>query len=195
MTLGRIALAYTPSNPGEAIGRMTARGALVACLAAAWLLACQTRTAVRPEPAPVVATTPAAELGAIPGAKVERLEDRLVVGFSGELLFRSGSSVLEPGARSRLASVADTLSRHPGDVVVKGHTDSNGSEHYNLALSQDRADRVRDFLVAEGVRPSRVAAIGLGEDSPVATNETAQGRRLNRRVEIEIWPRAGEARP
>ncbi|UCE86093.1 MAG: OmpA family protein [Deltaproteobacteria bacterium] len=137
----------------------------------------------------------AQEIDAIPDANVEQRGDVLVVGFQGDVMFDSGSSVLHAGAYSRLEALADTLERYPAsDVIVKGHTDAEGGEQYNLRLSQDRADHVRAVLVAEGVRPSRISAIGLGEAFPVASNDTAVGRQQNRRVEIEIRPREDEIR-
>ena len=137
----------------------------------------------------------AQELDAIPDANVEQRDDVLIVGFQGDVLFDSGSSVLHAGAYPRLEALADTLKRSPAsDVVVKGHTDSQGGGQYNLRLSQDRADHVRAVLVAEGVSPSRVSAIGVGEAFPVASNDTAAGRQQNRRVEVEIRPREDEIR-
>jgi outer membrane protein OmpA-like peptidoglycan-associated protein len=137
----------------------------------------------------------AQELDAIPDANVEQRDDVLIVGFQGDVLFDSGSSVLHAGAYSRLETLADTLKRYPAsDVVVKGHTDSQGGDQYNLRLSQDRADHVRAVLIADGVGPSRVSAIGVGEAFPVASNDTAAGRQQNRRVEVEIRPREDEIR-
>ena len=74
------------------------------------------------------------------------------------------------------------------DVIVKGHTDSVGSEQLNQDLSEKRADGVKRFLIAEGVAPYRVRSFGFGESLPVASNETAAGRQQNRRVEIELRP-------
>ena len=135
------------------------------------------------------------ELDAIPDANVERQQDVLVVAFQGEVLFDSGSSVLNAGAYSRLAALADTLRSYPAsDIIVNGHTDSQGTDQFNLKLSQDRADRVRDVLVTEGVAPSRIRARGLGEAFPLVSNDTFAGRQQNRRVEIEIRPREDEIR-
>ena len=131
----------------------------------------------------------AAELDAIPGAEVERRDDSLLVNFSSQLLFDSGQQNLQPGAYDRLRSLATTLNNYPkSTVVIKGHTDSVGDEQFNQRLSEDRAARVRDFLVSERVQPSRITAIGFGESLPVATNDTEAGRAQNRRVEIEIRP-------
>jgi outer membrane protein OmpA-like peptidoglycan-associated protein len=142
----------------------------------------------------------AQELDAIPGAEVQRRDDSLLVNFQSTLLFDTGSSTLNPGAYDRMRSFARTLNNYPkSDVIVKGHTDSVGAETYNQTLSEQRADRVRNFLVAEGVASPRVTAIGFGESLPVATNASPEGRQQNRRVEIEIRPyeevrRSGAAR-
>ena len=131
----------------------------------------------------------AQELDAIPGAEVQRRDDSLLVNFSSQLLFDSGKSQLESGAYDRLRSLARTLNNYPeSQVIVKGHTDSVGDENFNQRLSEDRADRVRAFLVSEGVSPSRITAIGFGESMPVASNDNEAGRQQNRRVEIEIRP-------
>jgi outer membrane protein OmpA-like peptidoglycan-associated protein len=129
----------------------------------------------------------AQEIDAIPDAEVERREEGLVVLFPGDLLFDTGSSALSAGAYQRMRSLADTLKRYPDtNIVVKGHTDSTGDESYNLRLSEERADNVRRYLVAEGVGAHRATAIGYGEAFPMTSNSTPAGRQQNRRVEIEI---------
>ncbi len=131
----------------------------------------------------------AAELDAIPGAEVEKRDDSILVNFQSQLLFDSGSSSLHPGAYDRLRSLARTLNNYPkSQVIIKGHTDSEGSESFNQQLSEQRADRVRNFIISEGVAPSRITSLGSGESLPVATNATRDGRSQNRRVEIEIRP-------
>ena len=131
----------------------------------------------------------AAELDAIPGAEVEKRDDSILVNFQSQLLFDSGSSSLHPGAYDRLRSLARTLNNYPkSQVIIKGHTDSEGSESFNQQLSEQRADRVRNFIISEGVAPSRITSLGFGESLPVATNATRDGRSQNRRVEIEIRP-------
>ena len=131
----------------------------------------------------------AAELDAIPGAQVERRDDSILVNFQGEILFDAGSSQLAPGAYSRLRSLSRTLENYPkSQVIIKGHTDSTGAVTYNQRLSEDRAERVRAFLISEGVNPTRITAIGFGTSLPLSTNVTPEGRAQNRRVEIEIRP-------
>lgn len=137
----------------------------------------------------------AREIDAIPDASVERQSDRLLVTFPGDTLFDSGSSSVSPGAARRLSSLAQTLGRYPAsEIVVRGYTDSVGSEASNLRLSEDRANNVRNYLVNDGVSPNRITAMGLGEQFPVATNRTEAGRQQNRRVEIEIVPQQDELR-
>ena len=131
----------------------------------------------------------AQEMDSIPDANVERREESFVVMFPSDVLFDVGSFALSPGAYGRLGTVAESLVRYPDtEIVIKGHTDSSGSENANLRLSEDRADSVRRYLVAEGVSPYRISAIGFGEAMPVATNSTGVGRQQNRRVEIEVRP-------
>jgi len=131
----------------------------------------------------------AKEIDAIPGAEVERRDDALVVNFAGGILFDTDSASLSPGGYDRLRTLAETVSKYPKErLIIKGHTDSQGDDRYNQKLSEERADNVRGYLVAEGVSPARVTAIGFGSKMPVSTNSTAEGRQQNRRVEIEIRP-------
>ncbi len=133
----------------------------------------------------------ARELDAIPGAEVQRRDDSLLVNFSDEILFETGKANLQPGAYDRLRALSRTLNNYPqSKVIVKGHTDSVGGESLNQRLSEERADRIRDFLISEGVAIGRITAIGFGESLPIATNDTQVGRAQNRRVEIEIRPDA-----
>lgn len=133
----------------------------------------------------------AQELDAIPGADVQRRDDSLLVNFQDAILFEVGKSNLQPGAYDRMRSLARTLNNYPkSQVIVKGHTDSTGSEAFNQKLSEERADRVRNFLISEGVVPQRITAIGFGESMPLASNANEAGRTQNRRVEVEIRPHA-----
>ena len=86
-----------------------------------------------------------------------------------------------------LDQLAKFLATHPDrSVVIEGHTDSVGSNDFNLGLSQRRAESVRSYLLRQGVDPSRVTTQGMGESVPVASNDTAGGRQQNRRVEIIV---------
>jgi outer membrane protein OmpA-like peptidoglycan-associated protein len=129
------------------------------------------------------------EIDQIPDANVQQTGETLMVAFPGDVLFDSGSSSLSPGAYGRLDQLADTLGRYPDtDVIVKGHTDAEGSEASNQVLSEQRADAVRRYLIGKGVSPARITSIGFGESMPLVTNSTLEGRQQNRRVEIELRP-------
>ena len=131
-----------------------------------------------------------ASMEAIGGVAVERRRGALVLRFPDELLFQVGSAQLESHARPRLSELARVLQDYPETrIAVKGYTDSTGSEAVNRHLSAARAKAVYDYLVARGVASTRLMAEGYAEARPVASNESVEGRRLNRRVELEV--RAG----
>ncbi|MBI4446563.1 MAG: OmpA family protein [Acidobacteria bacterium] len=110
----------------------------------------------------------------------------LIVNMS-DVLFDTGKSTLRPGAREKLSKVAGIVLGHPGlKLEVEGHTDSVGSEEYNQALSERRAEAVRAYLIAQGVSPDSITARGFGESQPVASNTHAAGRQQNRRVELVV---------
>ena len=110
----------------------------------------------------------------------------LIVNMS-DVLFDTGSYTLKPGAREKLAKISGILLAHPGlTLQIEGHTDSVGTDEYNQQLSERRADSVRDFLAENGVPASTITARGFGKTQPVATNDTADGRQRNRRVELVV---------
>jgi outer membrane protein OmpA-like peptidoglycan-associated protein len=110
----------------------------------------------------------------------------LIVNVS-DVLFDFDSANLKPGAREKVARIAGILQSHPDlKIQVEGHTDSVGSDDYNLRLSDRRAESVRSSLVQQGIARDMVGTTGFGESKPVATNGTAAGRQQNRRVEIVV---------
>ncbi len=114
----------------------------------------------------------------------------LIVNIS-DVLFDFNKYTLKPGAREKMAKVSGILLAYPGlKLQLEGHTDSVGSDDYNLNLSQQRADAVRDFLAEQGVPVANISAVGLGKSDPVASNDTSAGRQQNRRVELVV---SGEA--
>lgn len=142
-------------------------------------LLCADRT---PEPAPVAAPEPMPEPEPAPVTEFE------TVTLDSEVTFAFDSDEIRPGAHHTLDGVATTLRDNPDlRVRIEGHTDSVGSAQYNEGLSQRRADSVRDFLGSRGIADQRMTTRGYGENRPVATNETDEGRAQNRRVEIVNW--------
>ncbi|HXV77890.1 MAG TPA: OmpA family protein [Candidatus Polarisedimenticolaceae bacterium] len=125
-------------------------------------------------------------LARIPGTTVERVGDNLLlVRFDSDVLFKVDSSTLETSARSALDEAADVfLEYRKTAIVTQGHTDSTGSEQYNLSLSERRADAVAGYLVGRGVDPTRITTIGYGESQPTADNVSDWGRQQNRRVDL-----------
>ena len=122
-------------------------------------------------------------------AAVRREGNLLAVTFKGDVTFDTNSAVVKPGLYAEIDRVAGVLTQYPQTLIrVEGHTDSVGTEAYNMDLSFRRANSVRDLLVQRGVNISRIQPVGFGETMPVATNATEAGRQLNRRVEIKIAP-------
>ena len=110
----------------------------------------------------------------------------LIVSMTG-LLFETGKSTLLPNVRENLARVAGILLGHPGlELEVEGHTDSVGSDAMNQSLSENRAEAVRQYLLAQGVSKDAIVSRGFGETQPLATNDTTEGKAQNRRVEIVV---------
>jgi outer membrane protein OmpA-like peptidoglycan-associated protein len=110
----------------------------------------------------------------------------LIVNIS-DVLFDFNKYTLKPGAREKMAKVSGILLAYPGlKIQVEGHTDSIGTEEYNQRLSEQRAETVRDYLVAQGVPDMTVSAVGFGKSRPVASNDSDAGRQQNRRVELVV---------
>jgi outer membrane protein OmpA-like peptidoglycan-associated protein len=115
--------------------------------------------------------------------------DYLIVNMPQDLLFATDSASVRPDLRADLNTVAASLLRYPNSSIeVVGHTDNTGTVAYNQDLSQRRAVSVASILRESGVPGGRIAAVGRGEDQPIASNLTPQGRAQNRRVEIIIRP-------
>jgi outer membrane protein OmpA-like peptidoglycan-associated protein len=104
--------------------------------------------------------------------------------------------VLKPGGYKDIDRSAVILNRYPEtSLLVEGHTDSTGSEDYNLKLSEKRAMAIQNELISQNVDPARIQIIGFGEAKPIADNNTESGRQLNRRVEVVIIPPPAEEAP
>ncbi|MBV2359611.1 OmpA family protein [Thalassococcus sp. CAU 1522] len=122
---------------------------------------------------------------------VRNTGDRLIVTMPQDILFATDSATLRPDLVGDLRDVAASLQAYPNTTVqVIGHTDNTGGAAYNLDLSQRRAQSVANVLIGQGVPSFRIATFGRGEDQPIASNLTPEGRAQNRRVEIVILPNA-----
>lgn len=123
------------------------------------------------------------------GIDVTRDGDNLILNMPSSVTFAVDSSAISPAFQTTLGEVANTLSQYEKSYVdVLGHTDSTGSDAYNQALSERRAEAVANFLANSGVQRARLATRGYGESQPIASNSTEEGRAANRRVEIKIVP-------
>ncbi len=121
--------------------------------------------------------------------KVVNTGSELVVTMPNDILFATDSATVGPALRRDIAALAQNLLDYPDSTIqVIGHTDNVGDAGYNLSLSRRRAAAVAAILISNGVPSTRITTIGMGEDQPVASNLTAEGRRQNRRVEIVIRP-------
>jgi outer membrane protein OmpA-like peptidoglycan-associated protein len=135
-------------------------------------------------------------LAASEAAAISREGNLLAVTFKGDVTFDTDSTQLRPGLYSEITRVAGVLRQYPDTLIrVEGHTDSVGTEEYNMDLSIRRALAVKALLFQEGVANGRMETVGFGESMPVATNETFAGRQMNRRVEIKIAPQVNGVRP
>ncbi len=120
------------------------------------------------------------------GTQVQQINIRM----SGDVYFDKSKATLRPEAEMKLREIAASLKEYPdSNVVIEGHTSSEGSISFNQTLSVNRANSVSAYLVTAGISPTRITATGYGPDKPIADNSTESGRMLNRRVEIKIIPR------
>jgi len=110
----------------------------------------------------------------------------LVVNMA-DVLFETGKYTLSQDAQLKLAKLSGIIQAHPGlNLAIEGYTDTTGSDEFNMKLSQQRADAVRQFLISQGLTADTISSKGLGPTNPVADNNTAAGRKANRRVEIIV---------
>jgi len=124
----------------------------------------------------------------IEGARVERIGEGIKITFDSGILFDVDKATLKDKSKQELAELAVILNKYDDtNILLEGHTDSTASEEYNLDLSRLRAQSVSNQLATDGVNPSRFTIMGYGESQPIADNSTAEGRALNRRVEVAIY--------
>lgn len=123
------------------------------------------------------------------GVSVTRIGDNITLNMPGNITFATNSADLNAGFYDVLSSVAIVLNEFNQTVVeVAGHTDSTGSDEYNMRLSERRAASVAAYLRTRGVLQDRMIEVGMGKHRPIASNDTPEGRQLNRRVELTLVP-------
>ena len=122
-------------------------------------------------------------------AAIRREGNLLAISLRGDVTFDTGSAIIRPGLYSEIDRIANILIKYPDTVIqVEGHTDSTGSESYNMDLSARRAEVVKNLLVQKNVDPSRILTMAFGESKPVASNDSDYGSAQNRRVVIKVAP-------
>lgn len=127
----------------------------------------------------------AKELAAI--ADVKKTENGIEVTLKNDILFTTGSAELSAAAKQTLTDLNKVLKKYPENIIqVQGHTDSTGSASFNQTLSEKRAKAVYEFILANGLKTSGLTYVGFGATSPIASNDTEEGRAKNRRVELKI---------
>lgn len=127
----------------------------------------------------------------IPGATVRRVGEGITVVFNSGLMYDFDSDQIRSDAAGNLNHLAASLRKYPNtQLLIVGHTDDSGSDAYNQALSQRRANAALSYLGRQNVPSSRIAASGRGESEPIATNDTEGGRQSNRRIEVAIYANA-----
>ena len=121
--------------------------------------------------------------------EVVRQGDEIILNMPSAITFAFDRYDIQPQFQTTLNEVAQTLSAYPSTYIdVYGHTDSIGTDAYNMTMSQNRAQSVANYLSSRNVAAARIATQGFGESQPIASNETEQGRAANRRVEIRNVP-------
>jgi outer membrane protein OmpA-like peptidoglycan-associated protein len=118
-------------------------------------------------------------------------ENEILLNMPSDITFAVNSATIQPQFASTLNTISQTLAEYSDTLIdVTGHADSTGSDDYNMALSERRAQSVQNALQDRGIQPARIVAAGRGETQPIADNGTAAGRQQNRRVEIRLRPLA-----
>jgi len=121
------------------------------------------------------------------GARVERVGEGIKITFNSGLLFDVDKSELRDQSKQNLGNLGTILNKYEDtNILIEGHTDSTGTEEYNMPLSKQRSESVASYLTQIQVKSTRFTVVGYGEMQPVASNDTPDGRQLNRRVEIAI---------
>jgi len=124
----------------------------------------------------------------IAGARVERVGEGIKITFRSGIMFDVDRGALQDQYAGELSEPSTTLNKYEDtNILVAGHTDSTGSEEYNLDLSKKRAQSVANYLSTQKVNPTRFTIMGYGESQPIASNDTVEGRAQNRRVEVAIF--------
>jgi outer membrane protein OmpA-like peptidoglycan-associated protein len=122
------------------------------------------------------------------GAHIERIGEGIKITFDSGLLFDVNKAALKQQSKEDLSRLAGILNKYDEtEILLEGHTDATGTEEHNLGLSRARAQAVANYLDGENVMPTRFTIMGYGESQPIASNDTVDGRALNRRVEVAIY--------
>ncbi|ATG76238.1 OmpA family protein [Pseudoalteromonas sp. B131b] len=123
------------------------------------------------------------------GVEVVREGDNLRLVMPSNITFATDQSYISSGFNDTLNAIANVMNKYEKTYLsVEGHTDSTGKDSYNMNLSRERAQSVKDYLVNQQIMAARISTKGYGETRPIATNDSANGRAQNRRVEIQIVP-------
>ncbi len=121
------------------------------------------------------------------GVQVERVGEGIKLTFDSGILFAVNKSELNPASKTNLTDLALILNKYDDtNILIEGHTDSDGTEAYNQTLSEQRANSVKGYLVSQNVSPARQTTVGYGEGQPIADNSSSGGKSQNRRVEVAI---------
>ena len=121
------------------------------------------------------------------GAEIQRIGEGIKITFDSGILYDIDRSELRPVSKTNLADLAKILNKYPDtNILIEGHTDDTGSDDHNMTLSKDRAQSVASYLATVDVASARFSTAGYGEAQPIVTNDTAEGRQKNRRVDIAV---------